>query len=314
MTQWLQCRSSLDLFSAHFKHSVTHWSTSRGEGGDIIVVFVLLLCCCSCQVFECDQVKLAAFYCISITQWKDKLNYFVSKRMDVFYWLNKCFLCIHWANKAAPPQRDKNNSAEEGLPQETLGVKTHLVGIKSDGSCSGLRQPYVFDQEENDMFCVVLCLLCVCVFAGRNGEGLHGQVTVQRAVWLDCVQDQPRPAKQQGPGGQFKGRNEKTLKRLKTSHVLNFTTSFRVSDHIFSLSLICCIMGNRLLNGCIGKAFFTPDILSPIDDIFNRGFKPFSLSSFRVWLLWILTHWSGRLINLTEAAEPSLTLTTPVPV
>lgn len=53
---------------------------------------------------------------------------------------------------------------------------------------------------------------CVCVFVclGGHGEGLHGEITVQCSVRLDCVQDQPCPTKQQGPGGQLKGRNENT--------------------------------------------------------------------------------------------------------
>lgn len=67
-----------------------------------------------------------------------------------------------------------------------------------------------------------LVYVCSCLketnlmnlFLGQHSERLDGQVSVQRAVWLDCVQDEPRPAQQQGPGGQLKGGLKNPNRRL----------------------------------------------------------------------------------------------------
>lgn len=89
------------------------------------------------------------------------------------------------------------------VPPERLRVRVikrkHLVD-----SWSGLTNPDVPDGELTDVFS--MCFVSVLhVCKGGDGEGLYGQVTVQRSVRLDCVQDQPCTIKQQGPGGRFKG-------------------------------------------------------------------------------------------------------------
>lgn len=51
--------------------------------------------------------------------------------------------------------------------------------------------------------------------SGWYGARLHGQVPVQRSVRLDCLQDQPRPAEHQGPGGDHQGQVRPNVSAIK---------------------------------------------------------------------------------------------------
>lgn len=55
----------------------------------------------------------------------------------------------------------------------------------------------------------VFNVFCVCLCPGLYSARLHGKVPVQCSLWLDSLQDQPRSAQHQGPGGHHQGKTVK---------------------------------------------------------------------------------------------------------
>lgn len=78
------------------------------------------------------------------------------------------------------------------------------------------------------------------LLSGWNGARFHGQVSVQRSVWLDCVQDQPRSAEHQRPGGDHQGKMRRKMSTCKIdlmlrNYNLNFTAYSWKSIYLFPL-------------------------------------------------------------------------------